>query len=135
MNERTGGLAIDPGLLARFREAGGKIAWRAALKKGPQPAVRRARVAHLHDEEARVEESGRGARVRVAVDSGPLGALVLLLEIDRRGSPSAIGAHEAGRDPAFPSGAIVAVWGGGPVPEDSRPGLTDLVDLARYALA
>ncbi len=82
-----------------------------------------------------MEESGAGRRVRVAVDSGPVGALVILLEIDRRGPPSALGASEAGRDPAFPSGAIVAGWGGVSVPADSRPRLHDLVELARYALA
>ena len=59
---------------------------------------------------------------------------MLLLEIDRRGSPTALGAAEAGRDPSFPSGAIVAAWGSENVPEDSKPGLADLVELARYAL-
>jgi hypothetical protein len=135
VNERTVSLGIDPGLLARYRAAGEKIAWREASSRAKRPAGPRARIAHLHDEEARVEEWGRGRRVRVAVDSGPLGALVLLLEIDRRGSPSALGAQEAGRNPAFPSGAIVVAWGGTTVPEDSRPGLNDLVELARYALA
>jgi hypothetical protein len=135
MSERTPSLSIDPGLLARYRAAGSKILWRPAPPGAKAAAGRRARTAHLHDEEARVEESGRGTRVRVAVDSGPLGALVLLLEIDRRGAPSALGAQEAGHDPAFPSGAIVAAWGGLTVPEDSRPGLGDLVELARYALA
>jgi len=133
MSGTVGPLAIDPGLLARYRAAGAKIAWRPAPGGAPRPG--RARIAHLNDEEARVELSGRGARVRVAVDSGPLGALVLLLEIDRRGAPLALGAQEAGRDRAFPSGAIVAAWGGGVVPSDSIPGLADLVELARYALA
>jgi hypothetical protein len=59
----------------------------------------------------------------------------LLLEIDRRGLPTALGAAEGGRDPTFPAGAIVAAWGRATAPEDSRPGLSDLVELARYALA
>jgi hypothetical protein len=126
---------IDPGLLARYRDAGRRIAWRPAPKGAKRPAGRRARIAHLHDEEARVEEWGTARRVAVAVDSGPVGALVLLLEIDRRGPPTALGAEEAGRDAAFPSGAIVAAWGEVAVPTDSRPRLADLVELARYALA
>jgi hypothetical protein len=134
VSEAPGSLPIDPGLLVRYRGAGGKITWRPAPKGPRRPAGRRCRIAHLNDEEARVEEWGRGARVGVAVDSGPLGALVLLLDIDRRGPPAAVGALEAGRDPAFPSGAIVAGWGGESVPADSRPRLKDLVELARYAL-
>ena len=126
-------LSVDPGLLSRFRAAGEKIAWRTAGgRRGPGP---RARIAHLNDEEARVELSGRGANVRVTVDSGPVGALVLLLEIDRRGPPTGLGASEAGRDVRFPSGAIVAAWDGEAVPQDSKPGVRDLVDLARYSLA
>ncbi len=135
MKEPTGPLSIDPGLLLRYREAGQKIAWREASTGARRPAGPRARIAHLHDEETRVEVEARGRRVRISVDSGPLGALVLLLEIDRRGSPTALGAQEAGQNPSFPSGAIVAAWGGESVPEDSRPGLNDLVELARYALA
>ncbi|MGA9839812.1 MAG: hypothetical protein WBE40_05270, partial [Thermoplasmata archaeon] len=100
-----------------------------------RPGGRRARIAHLNDEDARVEEWGTGRRVGIAVDSGPVGALVVLLEIDRRGAASALGAEDAGRDAAFPSGAIVAAWGDLPVPTDSRPRLEDLVELARYALA
>jgi len=128
-------LPIDPGLLARYRSAGAKIRWRPVPSRGKPSPARTVRIAHLHDEEARVVESGRGRNVRVAVDSGPLGALVLLLEIDRRGSPTALGAAEGGHDPSFPSGAIVAAWGSKNVPEDSKPGLADLVELARYALA
>jgi hypothetical protein len=126
---------IDAGLLARFREAGGKIAWRAAPAAPKRPRGRRARIAHLNDEEARVEAWGSGARYAVASDSGPVGALALILEIDRRGLPRAIGARDAGRDPAFPSGSIHAVWGAIEVPTDSTPRLEDLVGLARYALA
>jgi len=126
-------LPVDAGLLARFREAGRAIAWRPGPARGPKG--RRVRIAHLHDEEARVETWGTESRGSVAVDSGPVGALVLLLEADRRGPPVALGAAEGGRDPSFPSGALVAAWGQGPVPHDSRPRLEDLVELARYALA
>jgi hypothetical protein len=89
----------------------------------------------LNDEEARVEQWGTGKRVGIAVDSGPVGALVILLEMDRRGPATALGAENAGRDAAFPSGAIFATWGDGRVPVDSRPRVQDLVELARYALA
>jgi hypothetical protein len=135
MSTPSPGLAIDPGLLARYREAGRKIAWRAAPKSARRPAGRKARIAHLNDEDARVEEWGTAKRAGIAVDSGPVGALVLLLEIDRRGPPTALGAENAGRDAAFPSGAIMAAWGEVTVPTDSRPKVQDLVELARYALA
>jgi hypothetical protein len=124
----------DAGLLARFRGAGRQIAWRPA-PKGRRPTGRKARIAHLHDEEARVEEWGTTRRRGIAVDSGPVGALVLLLEIDRRGAPTHLGAENAGRNRAFPAGAIVAGWGEVTVPTDSRPRIEDLVELARYALA
>ncbi len=135
MSAPTTVLPIDPGLLARYREAGGKIAWRAAPKGARRPPGRTARIAHLHDEEARVETWGTARRAGIAVESGPVGALVLLLEIDRRGLPSALGSANAGRDPAFPAGAIVAAWGPRTVPADARPRLQDLIELARYALA
>jgi hypothetical protein len=128
-------LTIDPGLLARYREAGRKIAWRSAPKSARRPPGRKARIAHLNDEDARVEEWGTARRRGITVDSGPVGALVLLLEIDRRGPPTSLGAEDAGRDAAFPSGAIVAAWGEVTVPTDSHPKVEDLVELARYALA
>jgi hypothetical protein len=129
------GLPVDPGLLARFRDGGRAIAWRPAPSPPRARRGRRARIAHLHDEEARVESWGTEAKGGVAVDSGPLGALVVLLEADRRGLPTALGTRNAGEDPAFPSGAIAAGWGGEAVPADSRPRLADLIELARYALA
>lgn len=127
--------AVDPGLLARFRAAGAKIEWREAPRSSRTSGGGRSRIAHLHDEEARVSVEGRGTRTRVTVDSGPLGALVLLLEIDRRGPPSGLGASEAGHAPGFPSGAIAAGWGRERVPRDSAPTFSDLVELARYILA
>ncbi len=129
------GRAIDPGLLARFRSAADVIAWRPAPPRPKAPAGHRVRIAPLHDEEARVEAWGGPRRGGVEVDPGPLGALVLLLEVDRRGPPTALGAREAGRSTAFPSGSVVAVWGKEPVPTDSVPRLGDLVEIARYALA
>jgi hypothetical protein len=135
MSASPGPLRIDPGLLARFREAGGRIGWRPAPLEPRRPKGRRARIAHLHDEDARVEEWGRGARAGIEVDSGPVGALVILLEIDRRGSAPELGAQDAGQDAAFPFGAICAAWGGEKVPTDTRPRSEDLIELARYALA
>jgi hypothetical protein len=135
VNARPVAIEIDPGLLTRYRDAGRKIAWRSAPRGARRPAGRRARIAHLNDEEARVEEWGTAKRAGLAVDSGPVGALVVLLEIDRRGPPTALGAENAGRDAAFPSGAIVAAWGEVTVPTDSRPTVRDLVELARYALS
>jgi hypothetical protein len=132
---RAAPLAIDAGLLARYRDAGRRIVWRPAPRGAKRPAGRSARIAHLNDEEARVEQWGTGRRVGISADSGPVGALVVLLEIDRRGPPTALGAQDAGRDAAFPSGAIVAAWGEVVIPTDSKPRVEDLVQLARYALA
>lgn len=126
--------AISPGLRARFVAAGERIAWRTVPTTSHRPADRRGRTALLREDEARVEEWGSETDGGLAVDSGPLGALVLMLAVHRRGPPAGIGALHAGRDPAFPSGAIVAVWGDGPVPDDEHPRLGDVVDLARYAL-
>ena len=127
-------LSIDAGLLARFRGAAPKIAWRDAPGDVPAAPSRRARIAHLNDEEARVETWGRSPRGGVEVDSGPLGALVLLLEIDRRDRLPRLESRAAGVDPTFPNGAIRAVWGSGAGPAGG-PTVRDLVELARYALA
>ena len=128
------GLPVDEGLLTRFRDAGRAIAWRLAPPPAPRSKRPRARIAHLHDEEARVESWGTDRNGGVEVDSGPLGALVLLLESDRRGASPAVEAREAGVDPAYPNGALRAVWGSRRAPGPG-PTLRDLVDLARYALA
>lgn len=134
MTVRSSRLMIDPGLLERFRRAGPEIQWRKAPGGAAKRRHRTARIAHLHDEEARVERWGTDDKGGIAVESGPVGALVLLLEADRRGVPDALGAAEGGHEPSFPGGALVAVWGPGKVPSDSAPELRDLVELARYAL-
>lgn len=127
-------LSLEPGLLARFRAAGSQISWKEVPRSGPRRTGRAASVAHLYDEEARVERWGTGARAGLAVDPGPVGALLIVLEADRRGLPTALGASNAGRDAVFPGGSIVALWGPGEVPVDSRPRFSDLVEIARYAL-
>ncbi len=128
------GLPVDAGLIERFRAAGAKIAWRAAGAPVGRRARARARIAHLNEEEARVESWGRAPGGGMEVDSGPLGALILLLESDRRRSLPVVESREAGVDAAFPSGALRASWG---TPRSPGPGPTvrDLVELARYALA
>jgi len=128
-------LPVDAGLLARFREAGAKIQWRAGPKPSRNRPKSRVRVAHLHDEEARVDTWGSGRAGGLAADSGPLGALVLLLEADRRGAPDHLASWNAGTDPGFAQGAVVAVWGARAPRADSTPRLADLVEVARYALA
>ncbi|HXY47411.1 MAG TPA: hypothetical protein VEK13_05915 [Thermoplasmata archaeon] len=125
---------MDPGLLERFRAAGAKITWRGA-GGSPEPPTRRcARIAHLNDEEARVESWGRSPRGGVEVDSGPLGALVLLLEADRRGSVPILESREAGVDRSFPSGALRAEWSSR-TRNVAGPTIHDVIELARYALA
>jgi hypothetical protein len=126
-------LPVDSGLLARFRAAGAKIVWRPSGR--PESRGRTGRIAHLHDEEAHVVIWGKGTSRGIAAESGPLGALVLLLEADRRGLPLRWAAWNAGTDPAFPQGALVAVWGAPAPRADSEPRTEDLVEVARYALA
>ncbi len=144
------GWAVDPGLAERFRAAGAQIAWRDAEAAAETPAPRRAapkgrakprvahrtRIAHLHDEEARVEETVDGGGSRWLVDSGPVGALVLLLEVHRRGPPTTLGTRDAVEGSPFPMGALEATWSGRPGnhAEYSLPP-ADLIALARYALA
>ena len=130
-----GPLPIDDGLLARFRAAGAAVAWRPAPKGGRGSGRRRAQIAHLHDAEARIESWGRSPAGGVEVDSGPLGALLILLETDRRGILPVLVAREAGEDPSFPQGAIAAHWGKDPAGPPAGPTVHDLVELARYSLA
>jgi len=133
----TGFPEVDPGLLTRFRGSAPAIAWRVAPPVASVPRTRargRSRIAHLHDEEARVEEATGRAAVTIRVDSGPVGALVLVLEIDQRGAPTALRSLDAADDARFPGGAIEASWGG-PAAAGPGPTVRDLVALARYALA
>jgi len=128
--------SVGPGLLARFRAAGGEIQWREVVTTVPRGRKRpaapdRVRIAHLHDEEARILERSDGGRV---VESGPVGALVLLLEIDRRGPPTLLVAREANAVPEFTQGAIEARWGPGAAATGPSLPISDLVGLARYAL-
>ncbi|MCI4361172.1 MAG: hypothetical protein L3J91_05665 [Thermoplasmata archaeon] len=126
---------VGAGLLTRFRAAGAELTWRDAappkVSRRRAPPPERVRIAHLHDEEARVAEHIDGT---ILVDAGPVGALVLLLEIDRRGAPAQLEALEAAAAPGFGQGAIRAYWGtDGPNPTTALP-MADLVSLARYAL-
>ncbi|MGA8664828.1 MAG: hypothetical protein WB809_07175 [Thermoplasmata archaeon] len=126
-------LEVAPGLLERFRSAGAQIEWRPA--PGGRGRRKNVRVAHLFQEEARVVTRDELGGYCLTVDSGPVGALVLLLEADRRGRPRLLVAQNAGRDPGFPSGALVAAWGPVPDPRSDGPvGMVQLVELARYAL-
>ena len=129
-------LPVDGGLLARFRAAGARIQWRDAPAT-PRGRARgsTARIAHLNDEESRVETREVGEAVTIVVDSGPVGALVLLLEVDRRGPATSLEAVAAGGRPRFDQGAIEARWGPSRSPGAGGPSIADLVELARYALA
>lgn len=134
-------LGIDPGLLERFRQAGAKVAWTDVRRKGwtghrrgaagyDGPQVRTARLA---DESARVETEARGSSFRVLTDSGPVGALAVLLECAERGVPDRLQPILAGERSEFPNGAIEAEWGGAKA-RGRALSLADLVGLARYAL-
>ncbi len=122
-------LELDEGLRRRLHAAGEQIAWSAA--RGA-PRGGSGRTARLHEEEARVETLEREGAATVEVTAGPVGAVVLLLEADRRGAPTELGARAAaGR---FPDGSIVGAWGGAALVAASRPTIRDLIELARYAL-
>jgi hypothetical protein len=115
----------------RFRQAGDGIRWRTV--PGARP---RAQIAHLNDEESRVEVVDDGPTHQLRVESGPVGALVLLLEIAQRGPATELWAVET-TVPPFPRGMLVARWGSNFPQGTAGHGieLTDLVTLARYALA
>jgi hypothetical protein len=156
-------LPLDDGFRLRILEASGEIRWRPADAPSPAPGAaptrsalprssprarrsaragsteRRAttteaRIAHLHDEEARVEEVRRGRVRALTVTSGPVGALVLVGEIAREGVPSELRAYAAGERAGFPDGAIEARWEDDTgAPRLALP-IADLVSLARFAL-
>jgi hypothetical protein len=139
VNESPTAAGVDPGLMARFRIAGAQLTWRAAPAP-PRAGRRRAakgvtnRIAHLHDEEARVEERADGARRQLTVESGPVGALVLVLALDERGLPNRLVTHEAGAAEGFPAGAIEASWEPGSEAGSLALAVSDVVSLARFAL-
>ncbi|MGI0067719.1 MAG: hypothetical protein ACREB9_04780 [Thermoplasmata archaeon] len=124
-------LPPDDPLRPRLEAEEARIAWRRA--PGAPRGVQ-ARIAHLHDEEARVERrpNGRNAYT-ILVDSGPVGALALLLEIDRAASTPSLSSLEAGQDERFPHGALVATWAAHRT-QIAKIGIPDLIALARYAL-
>ena len=137
MTARPVATGVEPGLMARFRIAGSQITWRTA---GANPAGKSnrkgesSRMAHLHDEESRVVETAdRKSRVLV-VESGPVGALVVVLALDERGLPNWLATHEAGAVAGFPTGAIEARWDAGSEERSLALSISDVVALARYAL-
>ena len=135
MTDAVAPLPVPASLRDRLRAVAPEIAWR----DGPRPGGRRgpaSRIAHLFQEEATVVRRGRGEGSELRVDAGPLGALLLLLEADRRGAAPRLATLPAGRDPALPGGAFVARWAPGPMPAGATAlAAAQLVDLARYALA
>lgn len=126
-------LGIDDGLWDRLRSAADAIVWTTAARKargrkGPT------QIARLYEEEAQLRLTEGEDRTTLEATAGPVGALLLLLECERRGVPAALGGRNPSTDPAFPDGSIVAQWGDGALPADSKPSVRDLVELARYAL-
>lgn len=94
-----------------------------------------ARLAYYHDETARIEQRSRGSETVLTVTSGPVGALVMVGECHRRGLPTTLEARSAGDLPEFPEGAIEARWNGKARGRRHSLPFTDVVQLARYALA
>jgi len=121
----------DPGLWERFRAIRPKIrAERLELSAPLGPGHRADRVT-LNEQTARRERRpGSDGSLDVIVDSGPLGALLLLLEWDDRDEVPVFRPVDRG-EPDFPEGAIVARFGG--PPGGSLPA-KQILDLARFAL-
>jgi len=118
-----------PGLRARFLQAGEKIAWRPASE-----TEENAWIAHLNDEEARMEREEVNGDLRITTDAGPVGALVLLLEIEQWGDPVFLHTVNS-KTPPFAQGALEAGWGlTAPRPNGRPLPIEDVVALARYAL-
>ncbi len=121
----------DPGLWERFRAIRPRLTTQRLRLPPPVRRGHRADRVTLNEQTARREiRPGPGGSVEVVVDSGPLGALLLLLEWDDRNEPPVFRPVDRG-EPAFPEGAIVARFGGPPA--DSLPA-KQIVDLARFAL-
>lgn len=126
-------------LWERLRAAEKEIAWteaptgaRSKRSRSPSPWVR---LAKLHDEEARFELTESGPSCSAIASSGPVGALLLLMEMDRRGAPGHLYARPASKRSPYPDGAIEAQWGS-PAAGDGRPEvpIEELLALVRYAL-
>jgi hypothetical protein len=134
----AGALPGGAALWERLRAAGKEIEWtpvpvRGGRRRGAGAAT--PRMAQLHDEEARFELAETDGRAVAVASSGPVGALLLLLEMDRRGPPRHLRGRAASRTSGYPDGAIEAEWGSASV-EDGRPEVPveDLLALVRYAL-
>lgn len=124
---------IDPRAVERFRAAGHSIQWRETAP--PTPTHLRVRIALLREEAARIEERSSDSGREVIVDSSPVGALVLVLEVDRDGPPTTLGSVEGGVIPGFPDGALRAEWRTEAVAAtEPTAAWRDIVGLARYAL-
>jgi hypothetical protein len=129
----------DRSLWERFERAEGEIRWEElpaprTRRKAAAPPVRR-RLAKLHDEEARLEEEERPGGRTVLAASGPVGALLILLAMQRHGLPQRLRGRNGGEIREFPDGAIEAVWEEGTT--SAKPlelPIEDLLVLARYAL-
>jgi len=123
-------IPATPGLLARFHQAGEHLVWRPASE-----AEENAWIAHLNDEEARMEREEVDGALRITTDSGPVGALVLLLEIEQWGEPAFLHAVNSKTAP-FAQGSLEAGWGRTTPRPNGRPlPIEDVVALARYALS
>ena len=121
----------DPGLWERFRAVRPKIRSEPLELPAPRGPGHRADRVTLNEQTARRERRPHpDGSIEVVVDSGPLGALLLLLEWDDRGEPPVFGPVDQG-EPDFPEGAIVARFGGPPAA--SLPA-KQILDLARFAL-
>ena len=132
--ELPGGAA----LWERLRAAEKEIHWTPVAAPGGRRKGARSptvRMAKLHDEEARFELEESDGRAVALASSGPVGALLLLLEMDRRGRPRHLRGRAAAKASGYPDGAIEAEWGTGTA-EEARPEvpIEDLLALVRYAL-
>ena len=117
----------EPSMWARVRAAQERIARREA----GGPGVRNA---HLHEEEARIVHERIGGSERLTVEPGPVGSLVALAEVDRRGEPTELRVLDADALQGFPAGAIVLTWRRGRPRRPAPELLAELLTAARYAL-
>lgn len=124
---------IDPRAIDRFRVAGRSIRWQE--RSWESSDRHRVRIATLREESARVEEWGSVSGRELVVDSSPVGALILALEVDRDGPPAEIGPVDGGALPGFPDGALRAEWRTVAARSQTPPPTwKEIVGLARYAL-